>query len=190
MFHFLLYSLHQLAGLHIQRIGDVEEGFQSRFPLATFYGAQVRPADPGHTADDQWSSDETGHWHICTACAELFQFDAHTPGDDGLCGVCGFAQAPTQEVHTHAGEGDWITDEGFHWKRCQCAEDMEKEAHVWEASGKTCTICGAEKPAEPVEAGSNLGILTIVLAVLLILAVGLCVVLILLIRKKPAKYGR
>lgn len=146
--------------------------------------------DTAHTADAQWSSDETGHWHICTGCGAFFQFDAHVPGDDGQCGICGFALAPTEETHTHAGEGDWLTDENFHWKQCQCGEETGKEAHIWEKSGRICTVCGAESPEEPVEQDSNLGVMTIVLAGLLILAAGACVALVLILRRKPGKYTK
>lgn len=146
--------------------------------------------DTAHTADDQWSSDETGHWHICTGCGEFFQFSAHGPGDDGQCSTCGFALPPTEEAHTHAGEGDWITDEDFHWKQCQCGVETGKEAHVWDKDGRVCTACGWEKPAEPVEPGRDLGVIPIVLAGLLILAAGACLTLILILRRQPGKYTK
>lgn len=146
--------------------------------------------DTAHTADTQWSSDETGHWHICTGCGEFFQFSEHTPGDEGQCEVCGFAQAPTEQAHTHTGEGDWLSDGDSHWKKCECGEETGKEAHVWGKDGRLCSICGWEKPGEPVQTGGDLGVLPIVLVVLLILAAGACGVLILILRKNTGKYTK
>lgn len=146
--------------------------------------------DTAHTADDQWSSDETGHWHICTACGEFFQFGDHVPGDGGQCAACGFVLAPTEQTHTHAGEGDWLSDESFHWKRCQCGEDMDKEAHVWKESGRICTVCGVEKTAQKADTGSNLGLIALILIVVIILAAGAGIALILILMKKPGKYSK
>ena len=123
----------------------------------------------------------------------LHQFSAHAPGDDGQCSVCGFALDPTQAVHTHAGEGDWRTDETSHWKQCQCGEEVGKEAHAWDKDGGICTVCGwesPEEPTEPVETNSGLGVILFVLAGLLVLAAAACVALILVLRKKPGKYGK
>lgn len=109
------------------------------------------------------------------------------------CSLCGFALDPTQAVHTHAGEGDWRTDEMSHWKQCQCGEEVGKKAHAWDKDGGICTVCGwesPEEPTEPVETNSGLGVILLVLAGLLVLAAAACVALILVLRKKPGKYGK
>ena len=43
---------HNIAQFHDEGAGDTVQGFKCRFALATFYGAQVRPANVSKTAED------------------------------------------------------------------------------------------------------------------------------------------
>ena len=148
--------------------------------------------DTAHTADAQWSTDESGHWHICANCGVFFQYDAHTPGSDGQCSVCGYALAATEQTHTHRAASGWHADENDHWKLCECGEETDREAHNWQESADSkilaCTVCGAEK-AQP-SSDSGIGLLPIVLLVTSLLLAAVCVVLLILLRKNSGKYTR
>ena len=63
-----------------------------------------------HVASDEYSKDETGHWHTCSGCTEMLDFAAHTYGKwkitvpataqangkkERICSVCGYVQEGT-----------------------------------------------------------------------------------------------
>lgn len=154
-----------------------------------------------HVYSGTWLSDEAGHWDVCTVCGEESTLEPHIPGEDAtedtpqLCLTCGFELAPVTE-HVHNGQGDWLQDAEIHWKLCDCGEIAESQPHSWNAGEEqedttvlyTCLDCGitriegepkADFPWLPVGLGAA-GLLCISAAVLTLL----------LIRKKPGKYGR
>ena len=59
-----------------------------------------------HEVSEEWTSDETGHWHECVGCDKQFDYAEHTfewvidaepqPGEDGIkheeCTECGYTQ--------------------------------------------------------------------------------------------------
>lgn len=92
----------------------------------------VRPAHQ-HTFSEEWSSDDTYHWHAPT-CGHENASDgsrARHEWKDGKCSVCGRAQ-PTEE-HEHklvAEKGYPATCEGEGQKdhyKCECGELFENE---------------------------------------------------------------
>lgn len=111
----------------------------------------------GHKPSSEWSSDDTYHWHICSACNELLDKTAHDydNGCDTDCNVCGKVRETTHNYETKY-------DETYHWKECSvCKQTTEKVEHVWnegvvtkdptctEAGEKTFTCeCGATKIEE------------------------------------------
>lgn len=64
--------------------------------------------------------------------------------------------------HTHAYEGEWITDTDNHWKKCACGQKGEEAAHTWDKGTvtikptetekgerkQTCTVCGKTRIVE------------------------------------------
>lgn len=63
-----------------------------------------------HGFSDEWTHDETGHWHACTGenCEEKGEFAAHVYDNDAdtTCNVCGYERAvvPTVKTYTIAFE--------------------------------------------------------------------------------------
>ena len=164
------------------------------------------PCDPdcnvcGHTTEkshetDGWQSDENGHWTVCSLCAETTAPERHTPRaeltDTGAqyCEVCGF-ELSAGPGHSHASSGDWDSNDGSHWKLCECGEKLEEELHRWdrEETGEetllyTCTVCGAERTEQIPQTDSALPWwIPAVMAALLCGAIALVVLLILGKRK-------
>ena len=59
-----------------------------------------------HSWSNEWSKDETHHWHACSGCDEKNDVATHTPGaaatekDPQTCTVCGYIIAPaTGHIH-------------------------------------------------------------------------------------------
>ena len=46
----------------------------------------------GHSFDDTWKSNETGHWHECSVCGEAGEYADHVYDNDwdASCNVCGY----------------------------------------------------------------------------------------------------
>lgn len=112
-----------------------------------------------HNYDTHWTSDATGHWHQCLDCGDVLEIFRHTPGPEAtetteqICLDCGYV-IQTFKPHEHVSTGDWLGDANSHWYQCQCGENFNMEAHVWdagtpeEATGTItyhCTTCGYAK---------------------------------------------
>lgn len=159
-------------------------------------------SETAHIYSGTWLSSETGHWDMCTVCGEESVPENHIPGDEAteetpqLCLVCGFELAPI-EVHVHDAQGAWLCDEENHWKLCNCGDMVEIHAHAWDAGEEqedttilfTCLDCSitriegeprADFPWLLVGLGAT-GLICIAAAAVLIL---------LMIRKRPGKYGK
>lgn len=59
-----------------------------------------------HSWSNEWSKNETHHWHACSGCDEKNDVEPHTPGaaateiDPQICTVCGYIIAPaTGHIH-------------------------------------------------------------------------------------------
>ena len=81
--------------------------------LALVLGATVFTACESkheHGFSEEWTHDETGHWHACTGenCEEKGEFAAHVYDNDAdtTCNVCGYERAvvPTVKTYTIAFE--------------------------------------------------------------------------------------
>ena len=115
-----------------------------------------------HTYSEQWSYNDTDHWHACTGtdCDEVTDKAAHT-WDNGTitaeptctekgektytCTVC--SATKTEEIATteHIFSDKWESGETYHWHKCEkCGEISGKAEHAYNADG-VC-VCGHSKP--------------------------------------------
>ena len=114
-----------------------------------------------HTYSEQWSHNDTDHWHACTVadCNEVTGKAAHT-WDNGTitaeptctakgektytCKVC--SATKTEEIATtkHTFSDKWESDETHHWHKCEnCDEISGKAEHAY--TDGVC-VCGHSKP--------------------------------------------
>ena len=111
-----------------------------------------------HTYSEEWTSDESGHWHAAT-CEHKDEISGFASHDfvSGVCSVCGYA-AP----HEHTFSDEWTSDESGHWHAATCEHTGVTSgfaSHEWDggevvkeptctAEGErlyTCTVCGYER---------------------------------------------
>ena len=97
-----------------------------------------------HTFSNEWSYDETNHWHAATCEHKDLKSDEapHTFSDWTIdvqptettsghkyrdCTVCSYKQEesidPTQHVHTFS--NDWTSDSTHHWHAATCGHDVK-----------------------------------------------------------------
>ena len=120
-----------------------------------------------HTFAEEWSSDETSHWHAATCgCSDVeLQKTEHTFGKwevikeateeaegnkERVCDVCKYKE--TAEIdqlnHKHVTGESWKTDDKNHWKECTgCKEKLERAEHECEwtvTKEATCTEEGTK----------------------------------------------
>lgn len=129
---------------------------ETKAQTCTTCGYVIAPA-LGHEHDfaDGWTTDETGHWHTCSGCAETNGYALHEFENscDRDCAVCGF----TRET-THTFTEDWLSDSNNHWHTCTgCGLIQDESAHepgmeATDTTAQVCTICDYEiTPALGVE---------------------------------------
>lgn len=114
----------------------------------TVCGYVLQPA-LGHTHnyEETWTKDVIGHWHACTSCDEIQDFENHVYDSDcdATCDTCGHIRAAE---HTYMEQ--WMSDSDGHWHACSiCGDKLEKEKHEPgpEATTETpqiCIVCGFE----------------------------------------------
>ena len=87
-----------------------------------------------HTYSEDWSYDETYHWHAATCEHDVVADKGeHIDADsDGKCDVCGYEVEPEQP-HKHTFSTAWSYDEAYHWHKSTCGHDdivADKAAHT------------------------------------------------------------
>ena len=118
-----------------------------------------------HTFEEEWSSDETSHWHASTCGHEVTEGKTtHTFGDwmttkepteeaegsrEKSCTVCEYTvpEVIAKLEHTHKFASEWTSDETNHWKECRCGEKIESAEHEYEwtvTKEATCTEEGSK----------------------------------------------
>ena len=116
-----------------------------------------------HTFAENWTYDETDHWHAATCGDDAVSGKAaHTFGTaaaDGsqTCSVCGYVHI---EGHTHTFSDEWSYDEDSHWHAATCGHDLRADEGphtietVKEGSMTTtrCTVCGMSSSQYVLEA--------------------------------------
>ena len=123
----------------------------------------------GHNYSEEWSKDESGHWHECSRCAGRTDESGHTPGPEATdttaqtCTKCGYVIEAERghELEHHAAKAPTCTE--FGWdaydtcKRCDYTTYVKREAtgHTEEpipavpatctengkTAGKRCSVC-------------------------------------------------
>ena len=114
-----------------------------------------------HTYSEQWSHNDTDHWHACTGadCDEVTDKAAHT-WDNGTitaeptctakgektytCKVC--SATKTEEIATteHTFSDKWESDETHHWHKCENCDEISGKAEHAYTDG--VWVCGHSKP--------------------------------------------
>ena len=125
-----------------------------------------RTITPSHTHSwaEDWSKNETHHWHECTAdgCdvtenSDKDGYGAHDYTDDADtdCNTCGYKRTITPS-HTHSWATAWSKNETHHWHECTAdgcdvTDNAEKDSYAehaydqeiatdeYKASDATCT---------------------------------------------------
>ena len=100
-----------------------------------------------HKYATTWTTDEKGHWYVCSGCEEKGSYADHDFENDcdTDCSVCEY----TREIE-HAFEEKWVTDENGHWHVCSVCELKQDEAahepgaEATATTAQTCTICDYE----------------------------------------------
>ena len=111
-----------------------------------------------HSLSEDYSKDETGHWHTCSGCDEKVDFGAHiensgtvtvqpTETSTGVmtyyCSVCGY-EMRTEEIpaitpeHIHSYGTEWNSDSTSHWHECSCGDKTDIAQHI--SNGGTVTV--------------------------------------------------
>ena len=99
-----------------------------------------------HRYAEEWTSDETGHWHvaICSHTSEKTEIEEHVDADEnGECDVCKYELG---HEHTFS-EEEWESDETGHWHPATCAHTQAKgdfAVHGFDDVG-TCLTCNYHK---------------------------------------------
>ena len=117
-----------------------------------------------HKYSDEWSSNETDHWHECV-CGDKADIASHTYGDwtvtkeatedetgskYHICEICGYKETVVVPVLSHVHSfGDWKSNGTSHWKECECGEKADLSAHTYgewvTITEATCTATGSKK---------------------------------------------
>ena len=113
-----------------------------------------------HKWAEEWSGNETHHWHECTAeGCEVTEvsgkngYGEHKYADaaDTTCDDCGYVR---EVKHTHSWSKEWKSNETHHWHECTAAgckvtEVTEKDGYgehkYADAADTTCDTCGYER---------------------------------------------
>ncbi len=98
-----------------------------------------------HSYADAWTSDESGHWYVCSGCEEKGSYAEHDFENacDPDCSICGYTR---ETAHSFVRKND----ETSHWNECEvCGLKEEVAAHIpgaeaTEETAQTCTVCGYE----------------------------------------------
>ena len=113
----------------------------------------------GHNYSENWSANETSHWHECAACGDIKDEAEHT-WDEGVvttqptctedgvmtytCTVCSQTKTAAIPATGHNYSENWSADETYHWHECTaCGDVKDKAEHTYE--NDKCQVCNAPK---------------------------------------------
>lgn len=103
------------------------------------FGLAACQTGHSHTFAEEWSSDETYHWHKATCEHDdlMSKYGEHT-FSNGVCTVCGRPSA--EHEHTLS---EWKSDGDYHWQETTCTSHevqiVNKGTHTYKAA--YCTKC-------------------------------------------------
>ena len=146
---------------------EEEEGMQKIVcSVCSYESIKTLPVLVGHSAASEWSSDDTYHWHVCTAhgdCGMQLDKSEHdwtetdrveaTETANGKvtyeCSVCKAAKEEILYYDGHVAATEWSSDKTHHWHKCtaheNCAEQMDKAEHDWDDGEVTKAATCAQK---------------------------------------------
>ena len=132
---------------------EEEEGTQKIVcSVCGYESIKTLPVLVGHSAASEWSSDDTYHWHVCTAhgdCGmqldksehdwtETDRVEATETANGKVTYECSECKATKEEILYYDGHvvaGEWSHDDLNHWHACtaheNCAEKMDIAEHEW-----------------------------------------------------------
>ena len=112
------------------------------------YEGSIPKLEHTHKPSNELSADEVNHYNECP-CGEQFNKEKHqfnsgvvekepTEEETGIkiytCLICGYDKEevlPKLE-HTHAGSGDYLSNETSHYKKCSCGIEVDKGSHIFD----------------------------------------------------------
>ena len=108
-----------------------------------------------HKYSSDWTSNKSGHWHVCLNCGQKDTVVDHKPGPEATeetaqtCTVCDYIIKPTLK-HEHAFADALTSDETGHWYPCaSCSDQKDFAAHTFDNDCDTkCGTCGYERIIE------------------------------------------
>lgn len=117
--------------------GEVISGSAEELPLADHdYGQLIERVDPIHTSTTLKDGVEA-HYR-CSICGKLFNQNKEEVTEEDL-----IIEAPE-----HIYKNDWVSDNNYHWKECDCGKKIEQESHhggeATCVSKAKCEVCGQE----------------------------------------------
>jgi len=126
---------------------------------------------PGHTHvwDSAWKSNDTHHWHECTASGcditsnsgkNGYGVHVYDNAADTTCNDCGYTRTVTPPTpgHTHSWAAAWNSNTTHHWHECTASgcditSNSSKNGygvHVYDnAADTTCNDCGYIRTVTP-----------------------------------------
>lgn len=112
--------------------------------LASCEGGETATGGCEHPVSEEWTTNETHHWHATTCEHGEFRtaYGEHVDVDeDGLCDTCAY-----EVGHEHTYTTKWLSDINNHWKAATCThtnEIMGLALHFDEDSDGQCDACYA-----------------------------------------------
>ena len=108
--------------------------FNSKTGLWNGYAINYNDPSHVHTSAADYTSDDSGHWKLCTECGLACEtVSSHDYDENKLCQTCGFK-------HEHTYGNYWNYDAEGHYRNCSvCYEASESEPHEMKYGG--CVIC-------------------------------------------------
>ena len=139
-------SSHTFGNWNVVREATEElEGLQERTCSVCGYKETqtIEKLEHTHTFSNEWSSNETNHWHASTCSHDVKSNESsHTFGNwnvvreateelEGLkervCSVCGYKETSNIDKldHTHTFSNEWSFDENNHWHTSTCGHEVK-----------------------------------------------------------------
>ena len=96
-----------------------------------------------HSYADEWSKDESGHWHAATCEHTTLRSDEGAHVYDPVSGdcICG--------AHEHIYASEWIYDDGVHWHGALCEHYELRSDEAAHSFVDGFCVCGYVKPTAP-----------------------------------------